>query len=249
MKKEQRFNYILEKLQTEGVVDFTALSEYLLVSEDTIRRDVDYLATHGLLSKVRGGAIPRSLNPLTFKERINYLSADKEIIALKAQPMIKNGMTIFMDGGTSNHTLANLLPTNLKLTVITNNIAIVPVLSNYPHIQTIVLGGNYVKETEVLSGLETVRSAEKFRTDIYFMGVCAINLSAGITTTSLEEAELKQAMLKSSKLSIALSTFDKLGTIEPYHVCPLNSVGIIITETDTENETLLPYKKTGVKFL
>ena len=63
---------------------FNQLSKDLNVSEDTIRRDIDTLSNNGLLLKIRGGAIPRSHNPLTFKERIGQLSDDKEIIALIA---------------------------------------------------------------------------------------------------------------------------------------------------------------------
>src|SRR5688572_8308838 len=157
MIKEKRYAYILAKLQDNQQVGFAELSSDLKVSEDTIRRDIEALANNGLLMKIRGGAIPRSHNPLTFKERISYLKDDKEVIALKAQPLIKSGQTIFLDGGTSVFTLVSLLPTDIKLTVITNNTAIIPALSAYPGVKLILLGGTYFKESETVVGLQAIR--------------------------------------------------------------------------------------------
>ena len=154
MVREKRFKYILEKLSDESEVGFAALSLDLNVSEDTIRRDIDTLASNGLLLKIRGGAIPRSHNPLTFKERIGRFRDDKEIIALKAQTLIKSGQTIFMDGGTSVYTLVSLLSTDIKLTVITNNLAIIPALSAYSGVELIVLGGKYLKDCTLYVTLE-----------------------------------------------------------------------------------------------
>ena len=157
MTRENRFNYILEKLLSKNEVGFNQLSKDLNVSEDTIRRDIDALSSNGLLLKIRGGAMPRSHNPLSFKERIGHLSDDKEIIAAKAQTLIKSGQTIFMDGGTSVYTLVSLLSTDIKLTVITNNMAIIPALSAYPGIELIVLGGKYLKESETVVGLQAIK--------------------------------------------------------------------------------------------
>lgn len=249
MIREKRFNFILEKLQNNNEVGFSELSGDLNVSEDTIRRDIDMLADNGLLLKIRGGAIPRSHNPLSFKERIGHLQDDKEIIALKAQTLIKSGQTIFMDGGTSVYTLVSLLSTDIKLTVVTNNTAIIPALSAYSGIELIILGGQYLKESETIVGYQAIKMAENFQADLYFMGVCALDMQKGVTAIYMQEAELKQTMLAHSSMAIALSTFDKLETYESYRVCSLQSLDYVITEMDSQNERFEPYKKAGIKVL
>lgn len=249
MVREKRFNYILEKLHDNSEVAFSELSSDLHVSEDTIRRDIDALANNGLLLKIRGGAIPRSHNPLSFKDRIGQLSDDKELIAFKAQTLIKSGQTIFLDGGTSVYTLVSLLSTDIKLTVITNNTAIIPALSAYPSVDLIVLGGKYLKQSETIVGYQAIKMVENFQADLYFMGVCALDMVKGVTSSYMEEAELKQAMLRKSAVSIALSTFDKLETFESYRVCPIQSLDYVITETDAQNVRLRPFKEVGIKVL
>jgi DeoR/GlpR family transcriptional regulator of sugar metabolism len=248
MKKEQRFNYILEKLDQQKMVEFNALSIELKISEDTVRRDIDELAKNGLLSKVRGGAIPRSENPLTFKDRIGYLSKDKEVIALKALRLIKNGQTIFLDGGTSIYTLVSLFPTDIKLTVITNNVAIIPLLALYNGIKTIVLGGEYIKATESLCGLEAVKGAEKFRADIFFLAPCSID-EKGVTATYKEEAELKRTMIACSDQVVVLCNFNKLDTKDSYAVCRPEDLSYVITEEDLNCKEFDLYKKSGITFI
>ena len=249
MTRENRFNYILEKLLDKNEVGFNQLSKDLNVSEDTIRRDIDTLSSNGLLLKIRGGAISRSHNPLTFKERIGHLRDDKEIIALKAQTLIKSGQTVFMDGGTSVYTLVSLLSTDIKLTVITNNVAIIPALSVYPGIELIVLGGKYLKESETVVGLQAIKMVENFQADLYFMGICALDTKKGVTANFMEEAELKQTMLQHSAMSVALSTFDKLGTFESYRVCPIQDLDYIITEMDSNEEKFKSFRELGVMVL
>lgn len=249
MSREKRFSYILEKLSNKNEVGFNQLSKDLNVSEDTIRRDIDALSSNGLLLKIRGGAIPRSHNPLTFKERIGHLRDDKEIIALKAQTLIKSGQTIFMDGGTSVYTLVSLLSTDIKLTVITNNMAIIPALSAYAGIELIVLGGKYLKESETVVGFQAIKMAENFQADLYFMGICALDTEKGVTASFMEEAELKQTMLKYSSTSVALSTFDKLETFETYRVCPIQDLDYIITEMDVNEEKFNSFKSLGINVL
>src|SRR5882757_10079836 len=99
MLKEERFTHILTALKKKGKVNLESLSSALNVSEDTVRRDIESLHSNGLLLKVRGGAISLSKNPLSFQERAYFLSEEKNIVGLKAQRLIKDGQTIFMDGG------------------------------------------------------------------------------------------------------------------------------------------------------
>jgi DeoR/GlpR family transcriptional regulator of sugar metabolism len=62
MLKEERLDFILQKLKANQVVKLTDLSTSLQVSEDTIRRDIETLDRNGLCLKVRGGAVPHSPN-------------------------------------------------------------------------------------------------------------------------------------------------------------------------------------------
>ena len=101
MLKHERQQYILERLTEQGKVELGALSVALQISEDTVRRDVDELQRQGLLSKVRGGALPSSPIPDAFGARERHDAAAKQDIARKARTLIRDGQLIFVDAGTT----------------------------------------------------------------------------------------------------------------------------------------------------
>src|ERR1700740_3267963 len=105
MLREERLDFILKQLKSNPSVKLGQLSEALRVSEYTVRRDIESLAKNGLLTKVRGGAIPHSPNAHSFRERIHVSEKEKLSIAEKALQLIQPGNTILLDGGTTTYAL------------------------------------------------------------------------------------------------------------------------------------------------
>lgn len=248
MLKEERLDYILKKLQTDHKVLQTELSTDLQVSEDTVRRDLESLAQNGQLIKVRGGAIPHSPNPYSFKERIQYHEDDKKHIASKALTYLHNGQTIILDGGTSTLMLAKLFPANLHIRVITNSVPIVAQLIEHPVIEVIFTGGLIGKDSRTAGGMDTIRMLEKLRADICFLGICSLHPDAGVTGLDLGEADVKSAMVGSANKTIALATSDKMGTAEPFKVCDITGLDTIITD-NPDLPSLKPYINLGIQVI
>ncbi len=55
---QERRNKIVELLQKDGIVKVSELIKLFDVSVETVRRDLEYLEEHGVLSRVYGGAVP-----------------------------------------------------------------------------------------------------------------------------------------------------------------------------------------------
>lgn len=248
MLKEERFEYILRKLQSDQKVLHTELSNDLQVSEDTVRRDLEALAANGLLIKVRGGAIPHSPNPYNFTERIGILEDDKKTIAAKALSFLHNGQTLIIDGGTSTYALVKLFPPALQLTVVTPSIPIAMQLMDHPGVDVILTGGRIFKSSQVTAGIETIRMLEKLRADICFMGVCSLHPEVGVTGPDLDEAAVKNVMVAAANRVISLVTSDKMGTAEPYKVCDITAMDTIITD-ETGLAMAAPYRELGIKVI
>lgn len=246
MLKEERFSHILTTIKKKGKVAFNSLSEELNVSEDTIRRDIDSLHNNGLLIKVRGGAISPSSNPLSFQDRTQYFFEEKNIIGLKAQQFIKNGQTIFMDGGTTVCSIAENLPANSSFRLITNNLALVPVISKFKGIELIVLGGIYDRKTETSTGGQTCSEVDKYVADLYFMGTCALQKDFGITAAFQADGEVKQRMLKNAVKTFALVNSAKLSLTEHYKVCEITDIHGLITDLSADQTALGPFRNLGV---
>jgi DeoR/GlpR family transcriptional regulator of sugar metabolism len=163
--------------------------------------------------------------------------------------LIKNGQTIFMDGGTTVCAIAAHLPLNASLKIITNNQALIPILSRAPNIEIIVLGGRYDRDTETSSGAQAVDEARKYIADLYLMGTCAIHHEFGITASLQTEGEIKQVMVKNSVKTVALSNLEKLNSVEYFKVCELVDVDVLITDIASNESALDLYRRSDIQLI
>ena len=249
MLKEERFQIILNQLGKDQKVHLGLLSNLLNVSEDTVRRDIKELADQGLLKPVRGGAVPHAPGPHHFRDRIDYGNEQKKIVARKALRFLKDDQVVIFDGGTSAMLIAQMLPKDIRLTVITNSFPIANILEDHEKVEVLFAGGRLMKKSFVTTGNETIRFFKKFRPDICLLGICSIHVDLGVTGPDYEESEVKKAMIESSGEVIALSTIEKLGTAEAYYVCPANQLTTIVTDQPDESEEFLIYKKIGIEIV
>lgn len=246
MLKEERFQYILDKLSEDQKVTLKTLSKDLSVSEYTVRRDLKELTDKGLLKAVRGGAIPHSPTPHHFLDRLNYKSDEKKIIAEKAAGLLRNGQVVVFDGGTTALAIASILPADLQITVVTNSFPVVSVLESHPNIEVLFAGGRLNKTAFAAIGHDTIRFIRNIRADIYFMGICSIHPTIGVTTIHYEESEVKKAIVEVSKQVIALTPHERINTAEAFFICPLTSIDTIITDEEGIAATSESFKDTGI---
>lgn len=249
MLKEERFEVILTQLKKKKKVMFESLASDLNVSEDTVRRDIEQLHRNGLLSKVRGGAILREKDPLSFHDRQSFLAEEKNVIALKAQQFIKDGMTLFLDGGTTLCAVANYMPATINIRVITNNTSLIPILSTFKGIELILLGGIYDNDLAVTTGNATCHEASRFIADLFIMGTCAIDADFGASATSMTDAETKRTMIRSSKKTIALANQNKLRRTEPLKICDIEDLDVLITDLSADHDELESFRRLNVQIV
>jgi DeoR/GlpR family transcriptional regulator of sugar metabolism len=245
MVKEERLQLILQHLTRDNRVQLGEMSRLLNVSEDTVRRDIKELDIQGLLKAVRGGAIATSTIPQHYRDREKYDISLKKRMAEKAIPFIQNGQTIFMDGGTSVLAVAEMLPKDLKVTVVTNSFPVADALEDHPSAEVIFAGGRLYKTAFTTIGQQAIDTVRNVRANIYFFGVSSIH-TIGLTARSYEDSLVKRAMVENATKIIALSTLQKIDTAEAFFVCPITKVDTLVTEAEPEDEKLQPYRDLGL---
>jgi DeoR/GlpR family transcriptional regulator of sugar metabolism len=249
MLKEERFQYILRKLSEDQKVTLTTLSKDLDVSSYTVRRDIKELTDKGLLRAVRGGAVSHSPTPHHFYDRLEYKQEEKKLIARKAAALIQDGQVIVLDSGTTALAIASILPPELRITVVTNSFPVASVLEAHPQVEVLFAGGRLYKSAFTTTGHDAIRFFKNIRADIYFMGICSIHRSIGVTTINYEEAEVKKAIVEVSKRVIALTPHERIDTAEAYFICPLDMVDTIITDDENTPIANTLQQETGVTIM
>lgn len=249
MLKEERFHTILKRLEKDGKGTYETFATILAVSVDTVRRDIDLLYRNGLLTKVRGGAILRSKDPMSFQDRTSVATDAKDIIGRKAQRFIKDGLTIFMDGSTTVDAITHYFPLDISLRVITNHPDLTSMVTKYKNIELIILGGTYHADTATTTGVDTCADATKYIADVYFMGNCAVDSKLGTSAVFRADAEVKQAMIKSSKKIIALADQSKLGRTEAFKVADMEKIDVLITDLAGNDTKLEDFRNLGLQLV
>ena len=246
---QERRQYILEELHLNGKVVAIELSKRYGVSKDTIRRDLRELASMGLLKRVHGGALPISPSSVPYAEREKQPVAAKAALARVASGLVQDGQVIFFGSGTTNAEIAKQLPLNLRITAVTASPQIALHLARYPYIELIMIGGRLNKLELVATDAEAVAQVARFQADICFLGVCSIHPEIGITNNVFEEVAMARTLIAKSGEVVVTMTADKLGTVAPFVVAPIDTLTTIVTEIEVSDDVLMLYEKQGVKVL
>ena len=242
----ERQALIRDRLDLSGRVIAAELAQELGVSEDTIRRDLREMASAGLCRRVYGGALRISHSRTSMNERMAIGGDRKAALARAAAAFIMPGTTVFLDAGSTNLALARVLPAGADLTVATNAPAIAAALLERD-IATIQLGGLIDPRVGGAIGAKAMRDAEAFRPDILVLGVCGIDVEAGVTAYTFEDAEFKRFLASRCKHVLTVITNDKLSTAAPYSVVPLSRVTRAVIEADADEAEFSALTAAGIE--
>ncbi len=242
----ERQAYIRKCLDSEGRVIASDLADTLHVSVDTIRRDLREMASAGLCRRVYGGALPPAPREAGFQARRDIMADRKIALAKAAMRVLKDGMHVFIDAGTTNLAIARAIPPDLKLTVLTNTPAIAAALVDHPACEIVLIGGQVDKETGGSVGARTVREISAFNADLAIIGTCGFSLENGLSAHTLEESEVKRMMAAQSRKAVAALTNDKLGTAANYHILDCSACETLVVEYDAPDALTRMIEKQGI---
>lgn len=233
MYAAERHQRILEIGRAEGRVDVAALANDLDVTPETVRRDLTVLERHGLVRRVHGGAIP--VERLGFEpgiaDREGLLSGEKERIAKAAIDELPEGGAVIIDAGTTTVRLAELLPTDRELTVVTHALPVATVLATRSRITLHLIGGTVRGRTLAAVGSWALRDLADIHADVAFLGTNGLTAEYGLTTPDLAEAAVKRALVAAAGRTVVLADHTKIGRAEFAQVAPLSAVETVITDS------------------
>jgi DeoR/GlpR family transcriptional regulator of sugar metabolism len=251
MLPAERKRLILERIGQDGRVVAAELSQRFEVSEDTVRRDLRELASEGLLHRVHGGALPlpKAPIPASHDARVEQAPAAKAAIAEAVARLLRSGQVILIDGGTTPLHVAQHLPHDLRVTVITHSLPVLNALAGRPGIELIAVGGRVLGDSLVAAGPATVDAYRAIRADVCVLGVAGVDVEAGVTALNYDEAPVKRAMADGASDVVAVAAADKLGTAGPFAVVPIARVTHLVTDAAAAPEVLQRFRDAGLEVI
>jgi DeoR family fructose operon transcriptional repressor len=249
MYAEQRQQRIVELARSVGRVGVAALAAEFGVTAETVRRDLTALERHGLLRRVHGGAIP--VERLGFEPglaaRDAVMTEAKERIAKAALAELPAGGSVLLDAGTTTARLAELLPGDRDLTVVTNALPIALTLSVRPGLTLLLIGGRVRGRTLAAVDEWALRSLRDVYVDVAFVGTNGLSPERGLTTPDPAEAAVKRAMIAAARRVVVLADHTKVGERNFARFGDLEDVDVLVTDSGLDADDTARLEAAGVE--
>lgn len=239
MFQNERCEKIYEILQQRGSVTVPYLEKQLYVSAATIRRDLESMEKSGLLQRVWGGAMLRTVDKdIPSFVRMKSNQDKKEKIASIASAFLRSSSSIFFDSSTSCLPLVPYIAELKNITVVTSSLKMSLQLGQSCDAAVNLLGGT-IYEDYILSGHLAVKSVRQFHTDMMFFSCSGISAACSITSIEPRVVEVCQEMLKHTALKVLLCDTSKVGKNALLHLADLNDVDYVVMDAVPENDAAL----------
>lgn len=215
---------------TVGSIRISELAADLDVSEMTIRRDLDGLVQTGKARKVHGGAVLSSAEPL-FAVKAGQAQREKTQIASAAAVLVTPGSAIGIGAGTTTAAFATSIRELDELTVVTNSIAVSEVFHRSSgRNQTVVLTGGQRSPSDALVGPSSLAVLRDLYLDTVFLGAHGLDVTRGLTTPNLLEAETNRAFVAATEQVVVLADRSKWGVLGLAGFARLDEVDVLVTD-------------------
>jgi DeoR family fructose operon transcriptional repressor len=247
MYAEERQAAIVSRARTNGRVEVTELAEAFGVTPETVRRDLTALEKAGLLRRVHGGAIVVDLfgfePALAVRESVH--TAEKATIAEAALQLLPDEGAIALDAGSSTYRLAEVLPADRELTVVTNSLPIASLLASRPALTVHLVGGRVRGRTLATVDNAALTYLRGVFVDVAFLGTNGFSVARGLTTPDSAEAAVKSAFVAAARRSVLLADHTKYGADHFAHFADLSQVDVIVTDSELPDNAVAEIEAAG----
>ncbi len=248
---QERRNHLLNLIQRDGRVLVSEISDALGISRITIRKDLDYLESKGLVQRTHGGALSPHESTLldpSLQEKEQKQLKEKLRIAKAAVSLVEEGHCILLDSGTTTTAIARELRRFSRLTVITNAVNIASELAG-TDFEVILTGGTLRKNSFSLVGPLAEDVLNEMHADILFLGVDGFDIKTGPMTPNVLESRVNRTMIKAAARVVAVCDSTKFAHRSLALIVPTKAIHTVITDVQISEKDFEALTTAGVEVI
>lgn len=228
--KSARQAQILNELTQAPSLRVAELARRLVVSTETIRRDLDEMTMQGLLNRTYGGAIRSLSTEPSVTERHTLFVSERERIARATQPIIKGAQVLMIgSGSTTVHVARRIAVEMTNITVITHSFGVATVLAINPTIKVLMLPGGYHAGEGATVGAHTIAFLHSFYADFAILGASGLGLD-GPSDALLECGAVYTTMVARSARTLVAADHSKHGQLFPARYAAWRDIDHLVTD-------------------
>ncbi|MFB6398242.1 DeoR/GlpR family DNA-binding transcription regulator [Polymorphospora lycopeni] len=233
MSADERQHRILALARGTGDVSVLKLAADLGVSPETVRRDLRLLEQHGLVRRTHGGAHPveTARFETTLATRTTRQVPEKRRIAAASVALLGDAETIYIDEGYTPQLIAEALPTDRPLTVVTASLGTAAAVARLPSVTVLLLGGRVRGRTLATVDHWATRMLADFVLDLAFVGANGISREHGLTTPDPAVADVKAQAVRAARRRIFVGVHTKFGVSNFCRFAEIGDLETIVTDS------------------
>ncbi len=230
---EERQREIIRVARASGSVDVNDLAVQLGVAKETVRRDLRALEDHGLVRRTHGGAYP--VESAGFETTLAFRATshvpETRRIAAAAAEVRGDAETVFVDEGFTPQLIAEALPQDRPLTVVTASLPVAGALAEAENVSVLLLGGRVRAGTLATVDHWTTKMLAGFVIDLAFIGANGISREHGLTTPDPAVSEVKAQAVRASRRIVFAGVHTKFGAVSFCRFADVGALEAIVTST------------------
>ncbi|AWS41761.1 DeoR/GlpR family DNA-binding transcription regulator [Streptosporangium sp. 'caverna'] len=234
----ERRERLVQFIGEQGYCTIMELSKAFAVSEMTIRRDVMRLAEQGKVRGFRGGVGSLSKQEMEgsdYRLRDMKMADAKRAIALEAIEMVGVGSVIAIDAGTTARQVAELLPPDRNVTVVTHSFPVVSSLIGRAGTEVMCLGGLLHPESLSFDGPATLAAISNLRVETLFLAASGVGERGAFCGNGFD-AITKRALIEVAERVVLLADSSKFYASAMVKICDWEAIDRIVIDDGISEE-------------
>lgn len=228
-----RQEQILEILKQKKAISTDHLSDLLVYSHSTIRRDLISLEEMGLVKREKGSVrlILTNTKEKHFKLRNKEHVSEKITTCNLSKDFLTDGMSIFLDSSSTVLHLCPILSQYKNITVVTNGIEAAYQLLHNSSVELFITGGYSREGSSGIVGESAIDYIKQFNLDLCVLSASGFDEN-GFYEPSMQQALVKKQMIEKSKLSLMLCDSSKVNKNYKFHLTSYSQIDYLLTDLE-----------------
>ncbi len=227
----KRQQLILSTLTEREVVSIAELTGLLGVSHMTVRRDIQKLEREGRVLSISGGVQrpERITSEPSHLDKRGLQHQEKAAIARSAAALVRPGMSVYLDAGTTSLALAGIIADIPDLVVVSNDLAVVGHLVHHSDCQLYHTGGAVLRGNQSCVGDSTTRFLLDLNLDLSFLSASSWN-ARWVSTPTEAKVSVKKAACAAAAKRVLICDSSKYGKVGFFNAVSLEELDIVVTD-------------------
>ncbi len=250
LSQQARHELIIELVNSRGFMSIDDLASHFDVTPQTMRRDINNLATENRIRRFHGGAsaAPSTQNT-EYTKRKHLQSPEKARIAKEVARHIPDHASLFINIGTTNEAIARELLSHTGLKIITNNLHVAAIVSGKEDFEVIIAGGKVRSRDGGIIGEATMDFVQQFRVDYAVIGISGIDEDGSLVDFDYQEVRVAQALIRNSRQVVLACDHTKFHRPAMIRLGDLSDIHVLVTDREPDQHFCTLLQENGVQTL